>query len=425
MKQLSGEVDAATKQRSPTKNSDSPDGSLAGYVAYAMKNSPALAAQFERWRASVYRISKARRLPDPVISYTYYVSSVETRVGPQRHKVSLRQTFPWPSRLSAGADASAARARSQQDKFDAMAIQLASKVAQTYWEIWKIQESRSVQEAQKTVLTGLSESANAMLMTGRIDLAEQQQIDLARARADDSLLMLDEQLAQQKALLRGMISAPLDMDIPVTSVPNLETEILDETALLQSVKNHPSLRVYDALAQSSALEAKKEETTRYPNFTVGVDWIETGKARNPDTPESGRDAFMAGVGISIPLWQRNYQQSVDAFHAEEKAFTADGEAATDRAVASFYQTLSQIRDAERRIALYEKTLVPQAESVYESVLGAYASGRGDVASTLLSQQDLLELRLDLISAQTEYLTKIAVLKDLVGHDFDMETHREQ
>ena len=418
------ETASVLRHRPHGEKSGVPDGSLPGYIAYAMENNPQLAAQFERWRASVYRISTARRLPDPVISYAYYISQVETRVGPQRHRVSLKQTFPWPTRLSAGADAAAARATSQQEKFDAMAIQIAASVEQIYWQIWKTQESRKVQEAQQTVLSGLSESANAMLMTGRIDLSEQQQIDLAHARIDDSLSMLDEQLVQQRALLRGVISAPADMDIPVTSVPNLEKESLDETALLSSVKKHPSLRAYDALAQSSALEAEKEETTRYPNFTLGVDWIETGEAQNPSTPDSGKDAFMAGIGVSIPLWQRNYQESVDAYRAEEKAYTADGEAAADRAVASFYQTLSQIRDAERRIGLYEHTLVPQAESVYESVLGAYASGRGNVASTLLAQQALLELRLQLINAETEYLIKIAALKNLVGHDFEGKAHHE-
>jgi outer membrane protein, heavy metal efflux system len=407
-------------QNEHPNHTDERNGSLTGYIAYAMENSPDLAAQFERWRASVYRISNARRLPDPVISYAYYISRVETRVGPQRHRVSLKQTFPWPTRLSAGADAAAARARSQQEKFDAMAIAISSSVEQMYWQIWKTQESRKVQKDHEAVLSGLSESANAMMMTGRIDLSEQQQIDLARARVDDSISVLDEQLSQQKALLRGLISAPPEMNILVTSIPNLGKYDFDEAALLSSVKNHPSIRAYVALAQSSALDAKKEKSIRYPNITVGVDWIETGDAQNPSTPDSGKDALTAGIGVSIPLWQRSYQESVDAYHAEEKAYVADGEAAADRAVAAFYQTLSQIRDAERRMALYEKTLVPQAESVYESVLGAYASGRGNVASTLLAQQDLLQLRLQLIAVQTDYLTKIAALKNLVGNDLQTE-----
>lgn len=416
---------AAPQKDLPSSRAGTPNGTLAGYIAYAMENNPTLTAQFERWRASVYRISSARRLPDPVISYAYYIRSVETRVGPQRHKVSLKQTFPWPTRLSAGADAAAARATAQQETFDAMAIAVASRVEQSYWQSWKIQESRKVQQDHEKILAGLSESANALMMTGRIDLSEQQQIDLARARVADSLLGFDEQLAQQKALLRGIISAPIDMEIQVTSVPHIEVGDLDEAALLSAVQNHPSLRAHEALAQSSALDAKKEETFRYPNFTVGVDWIETGDAQTPDTPNSGKDALTAGIGVSVPLWQQKVKESADAYRAEEKAHMADRDATADRAVSSFYQTLSQIRDAKRRIALYEKTLVPQAESVYESVLGAYASGRSNVASTLLAQQDLLELRLQFISAQADYLTHMAVLNNLIGRHVEKEFVREK
>ena len=81
------------------------DGSLSSYVAFALARSPELRASFERWRAATMRISRARRIPEPIIKYSYFVRSVETRVGPQEHKLSLMQAFPWPTALSAGADA--------------------------------------------------------------------------------------------------------------------------------------------------------------------------------------------------------------------------------------------------------------------------------------------------------------------------------
>ena len=86
------------------------DGSLASYVAHALAHSPALRASFERWKASTMRIARARRMPEPVVKYSYFIRSIETRVGPQQHKLSLMQAFPWPTALSAGADAASARA---------------------------------------------------------------------------------------------------------------------------------------------------------------------------------------------------------------------------------------------------------------------------------------------------------------------------
>ena len=109
----------------PTSHADSradsdvsfSDGRLESYIAYALKNSPALEALFERWQAGINRIAGARRLPDPVISYAYYIRNVETKVGPQRHRLSLKQTFPWPTKFSAGADAVAAKAEALERRF--------------------------------------------------------------------------------------------------------------------------------------------------------------------------------------------------------------------------------------------------------------------------------------------------------------------
>ena len=105
------------------------DGSLGSYLAYALARSPELRASFERWRAATMKISRARRIPEPVIKYSYFVRSVETRVGPQNHKLSLMQSFPWPTALSAGADAASGTARAVQRRFDAQALAVKRVVA--------------------------------------------------------------------------------------------------------------------------------------------------------------------------------------------------------------------------------------------------------------------------------------------------------
>src|SRR5690606_9442566 len=78
------------------------------YVAYALEHDQGLHAKWERWRAATHRIARERRLPMPMLTYSVFVSPVETRVGPQRHRLGLSQRFPWPGELLAGADAGAA-----------------------------------------------------------------------------------------------------------------------------------------------------------------------------------------------------------------------------------------------------------------------------------------------------------------------------
>src|SRR5690606_13255743 len=87
------------------------DGSFEAYLIHALRQHPELRAAYEAWRAQALRIEPARRWPEPMLSYGYFVRSVETRVGPRRPRVGVRQEIPWPATLEAGAEAAAAMAR--------------------------------------------------------------------------------------------------------------------------------------------------------------------------------------------------------------------------------------------------------------------------------------------------------------------------
>jgi len=390
------------------------DGSLSSYVSYAMQNSPELEASFERWRASVQRISKSRRLSEPVISYGVYLQNVETRVGPQRYRVGLSQSFPWPAKLSAAADAAASKAQALGRLFDARAIAISADVAQIYWSLWSLDKTREVHEEHLEILRSLSESAGAQVMTGTTNLADQQQIDLTVARIEDLLSTMDEQKIRARASLRGTIGAPFSFAVQVTSSPADETLPLDEEKLRKSVLEHPLLESIAHLARSSEAEARREAASRFPSFKIGLDWIETGQAATPAVPDSGKDAVIAGLAVQIPIWRNSYRESAKAHQSEMLAHRADGRAARDKALARLQGILSNLRDAKRRIDLYRSTLVPQAESVLDSVLGIYITGPGNIASTLLAQRDLLELRVRLIGARADFAKAWVELEQIAG-----------
>ena len=71
------------------------ESTLEDYLAFAALNNPGLEAAFNRWKAGLERITQVGTLPDPRFNYSYFIREVETRVGPQRHRVGLMQMFPW------------------------------------------------------------------------------------------------------------------------------------------------------------------------------------------------------------------------------------------------------------------------------------------------------------------------------------------
>lgn len=425
------EPSAPTPQSKPSsessqrKQADLQRPSLARYVAMAQETSPGLKAAFERWHGSIRRISRARRLPDPKLSFGYFVRPVETRVGPQRARIGVSQTFPWPTQLTAGADAASARARAQQSQFEALALEIRKRVVVAYYQLWLIRETKKIHAEHLDVLRSLSSNVLARLEVGAATLADQQQVDLSAARLEDMLAGMDEDETVAKAHLRAAIgNREIDSFSTSHGPPDARLPGEDEKALSSAVLAHPRLSAFEHLAASHEDSARAEEAAGLPSFSLGADWIITGEARAANVPDSGNDAVIVGGGISIPLWRGSYSDAADAARAEASAARADRIAAEDLALAELSVAYAQVRDAVRRVDLHRKTLVPQADSAYESVLGAYVTGQGTVAQTLLAQKDLLELRGNLKKARAEYAIAWARLERVTGRAVQTRSSEE-
>lgn len=415
----------ASGERNARESEPSAQAGLAGYLRLALDSNPNIRASFERWKASVHRISKARRLPEPTVGFGYFVRSVETRVGPQQARISLQQAFPWPTRLTAGADAASAQARAMQRRFEAQALSVAQRVATSYWTLWQIRTTQVIHREHLDVIRGLSESVRARISTGAATLADLQQVDLAAARIEDNIRGMDEAERGAEAQLRAAIGVAPDFAVPTPDEPGVAAMPSDSPEVLSaSVRAHPTIDSLGLLAAASEATARAQGAERLPSFTIGADWIVTGEAGNASVEGSGRDAVIVGAGLRLPLWQASYSDSIEAAEAESRAHQAEQRSLVDRAEAELVSTLANLRDATRRVEFYRATLVPQAQSAYESVLGSYTVGRGTVAQALLSQRDLLELRIELERARAEHAQTWARLEELVGRELTHVVERD-
>jgi len=390
-------------------------GVLDSYVRYALENSPALRAKFEEWRASTHRISPARRLPNPVISYAYFIRRVETRVGPQRHRLGVSQRFPWPTKLTAAADAASLGAASKERVYEAEALAVTRRVVAAYWQLWRVHRMRQVLADQREVLSYMSGTAQARVEIGKATLADLGQIELSRSRLADGLSGLDERERQASAELVAAMGAPPGTKTPVDDAPPPMLEPAEDVdALRDAIAQHPRLESLDLMAGSRGQLARSADADAYPSFNLGLTWIETGGREMPNVPDNGKDPVIVSLSMSVPIWQGAYGDVSDAALAEGAALRAKRASAEQEALAKLEQTLAALRDAIRRARLYRNTLVPQAEAVYGSVLGGYQTGSSSVTAGLLAQRELLELQLALFMVQADHAAAWARLEEIVG-----------
>ncbi len=397
-------------------------GSLPEYLAYALSNSPETRAAFESWRAARLRISRASRLPEPSISFGYYLRSVETKVGPQRYKIGISQTFPWPSKLAASEDAAAEKAAAASLMVDANVLAVKRKVARAYWDLWLIHEQHALKAEHDVILEALAGAVRGRLQTGAATLAELSQVDLGIARHHDHRGQHELAARKASARLRAAVGAVGELQagiLPIADAPLQGLPKTSEKALWAMSRRHPMVEKFSHLVASENHRVRVQKTDRYPRFKVGINLIGTGES-SALVEDNGKDAVIVSAGLSVPLWGQSYSDSIAAARATSRSHAAMREAGLREAEAMLEASLADVKDAERRIVLYEKTLIPQAETVFQAVLGSYQIGRSTVAAVIIAQRDLIELRLQHAASRAQHAKAWASLEFVVAQELEVK-----
>lgn len=402
------------------------DGSLESYTAFAYARSPALRASFETWRAATHQPDQERRMPEPTISYTAFVRAIETRVGPQRHRLSASQRFPWPTTLRAGGEAASLEAIAAQRRFEAHALRVAAEVAQAYWALWRIERELEVHQAEIEVLQSLSEQVRGRVAVGTAELSDLAQIDLQLSRARDRHASLQRHRRAASATLVQVVGAPDQVATPVERrEPRAEPLAETTTGLAVSAADHPDVRAFSRLSEAAGQRARQARAQRAPSFALGVDWILTGPSSvTPAPADDGKDAVGVSLSVQVPLWTRAYRAAGAQAQAEAAAHRSRAIDARNGVVADVRRHAELVDDAARRVAFYDSTLLPQGATAFESVLASYATGRSSVAELLLAERALLSLRSERFGALADYGVELARLERAVGRPVERASSGE-
>jgi hypothetical protein len=142
------------------------DATLSDYLAYAALQNPGLEAAFNRFLATFERIEQAEALPDPKVTYAYFIENVETRVGPQRHKLGVAQAFPWLSKLRLRGAVASEAAHAAEQHYLTMKLKLFFRVKDAYYELYYLSRAISITEDNIALLKHLESVAQANFMVG-------------------------------------------------------------------------------------------------------------------------------------------------------------------------------------------------------------------------------------------------------------------
>jgi cobalt-zinc-cadmium efflux system outer membrane protein len=396
---------------------------LSDYLAKAAVNNPELESAFYRWKAALEKILQVKTLPDPRFTFAYYIQSVETRVGPQEASVALFQTFPWFGVLDLKGDAAAEEANALKAQYDALKLKIFYDVKNSFYEYAYLAQAIQISREDVGLLKYLESVARARYSAGATPYSDVLKTQVQLGRLEDRLKTLQDLRKPIMAKLAASMNLPPDTTFPwPPSVPVMLISMSDEDIVQQLPQNNPQIKRYEHLEARERAGIELAKKDYYPDFTFGIQDIITSPAIMPGTPDSGKDAVIASVTVNIPFWWEKRSAAVREGEAKLTSTLKGAEALKRTLLSDTELALYKYRDAQRKIDLYQNTLIPKAEEALNVTLEAFQAGTRTSLDLIDAEKTLLEFELSYIRALADQAQRLAELEWLFGKEIPCTLH---
>lgn len=332
-----------------------------------LSRSPRIAASRQRYRAAIERVPQASTLPRPVLSHTYLPWPVETRVGPNEHRIQLAQAIPFPSKLVARHDAVSAMARAAEAAHDRLVRDEITALEEIWADLYYYDRALDLIAQNEQIAKSLSQIAAERHQAERGTL-----FDLSKAQSQLAQLGYDRIKLQE---LRDTTASKLNAALSrpsLTAIGHLETLPAVELAMTRNellevaLKHQQEIRGLDARIQAADARLGEARSAWIPDFGVGIQYLLNGPARMSGVQDSGQDAVGLMFSVELPVWFADNAARVGEADANLAAAFMSKKAHLDDLQARLDELLFRERDARRLRTLYDEELLPQAIAAIET-----------------------------------------------------------
>lgn len=379
---------------------------LTEYLVVAAENNPGLKGKYLEYQAMLERVPQVGSLPDPQLSFGYFILPVETRVGPQQMRFSISQMFPWFGSLGARKESATMAAKAKFESFESAKNLLYYQVTVAYYQLWQLNQQLELQQENLDILKSYESLATTKYENGKVGLVDvirvQMQIDEAQTELDIKQLQLAPLITRFNTLLNRNVDAEVGMPIQIVATVPIKTGETDSL-----FNENPLLRELDLKAsmyQQNLLVAKK---AGLPTFGVGLDYVIVKKRTDMDMPGNGRNILMPMVTFSLPIYRAKYTALRHEAQFQFDAIEAGKKDLLNNLTSEYEMATWQYKQATSRLDLYARQIT-KSESALNILTTSYSSNNRDFEEVLRMQQQIIKYRLEIIVAETD--AKIAGAK---------------
>lgn len=360
-------------------------------LAYAALNSPEMEAAFYRWKASLETIQPAGTLPDPRITYAYYIRNVETRVGPQRHSIGIAQTFPWPGVRDLRKESAETDALRLEKDYEKIKRKVFFSVRLPYYEYWFAQRAETIAREKLGLLQTIGAVAARKYESGKGSFADLLRIQSETAQTEELIESLKDARKSSAVSLNSALGRLAGDPLPEESdLPEYRAIPPADSLYASIASGNPEISAFAELIKKEELAAELAYKKMYPDLTLGLSYIETGEARMPGVSDSGKDPLMATLSFNIPIRRDSYRAMGRESELRGESLAKTREARINELSAMLAKAIANVRVSDRKAMLYSGQLIPRSSKSLDISIRRYESGEGSFAEVIDTLRIILE-----------------------------------
>ena len=387
--------------------------SINDYYTIAAENNPELKAKYKEFEAAMQKIPQVSSLPDPNLSMGYFISPVETRLGPQNMRFSLTQMFPWFGTLKAQKNAATLMAESKYQAFLNAKNQLYSQVATAYYPLYELLKLKDIEQENIKILESYKNIANAKFENGKGSLVDVLRVDIMIKDAQTNLEILNKKEPALTSWFNSILNRKYDEKIVVSK--KIETIELPIEYRKDSIATNPILQELELKKQASEATIEAARKQGLPKLGIGLDYVFVGNGMN-NFPDSGKDVIMPMVTVSLPIFRKKYNAATKEAKLMQESYAFQKEAYENKLNGTYYKLVFELQKERDLLKLYEGQVITLSKSL--SLLFAYYSNANkDFEEVLRMQQELLKYQKMQLSSISTFYIKLAELDYLTAKQF--------
>jgi cobalt-zinc-cadmium efflux system outer membrane protein len=382
------------------------------YLVIAAENNPGLQAKFKEYMAALEIAPQVKALPDPQAAFAYFISPVETRVGPQHFKFSASQMFPWFGTLQTKESVADQAAKAKYEAFLESKSRLFNEVRSNYYNLYFNRRAIEISRENLEILGTFKKLANIKVETGKVSAVDEYRIEMEIGDMENHLALLKDMEHVLEVMFINLLNAEDELEIAIPeSLWNRDIGLTKEQVWDSINGNNHQLLALSLQKEGLTFRKELAEKAGKPDLSIGFDYTVVGQGEDN---LAGTDAFLfPKIGIRIPLYRNKYRAMVNEVVYLQEAKESEKADKINLLETILEKSWKDYSDSDRRIDLYntQQDLAEQSLKLLET---EYATGDKNFEEILRMERKNLNYGLELEKARSDKQAAISFINYLMG-----------